>query len=206
LSTGRAQAQPEALDVEGLPPGARRVPAARARKTGGERDALRARAVCDDAAARPERAKVKGWYDELPYGRTSEKLLMIVRAILAHARSRGWIEHEPGRRGRAPAGPLLAATTTSTRARKSTRSSRAAASDQDGAIYLTAAMTGLRRGELVALRWRDIDFPGQAIRVRANYSFGELVTPKSGKVRSVPMVQEVAEALARLSQREHFTS
>jgi hypothetical protein len=51
---------------------------------------------------------------------------------------------------------------------------RAAASEQDAAIYLSAAMTGLHRGELVALRWRDVDFPGQAIRVRANYSFGEL--------------------------------
>jgi integrase len=61
-------------------------------------------------------------------------------------------------------------------------------------------------GELIALRWRDIDFPGQAIRVRANFSYGELVTPKSGKVRSVPMVPEVAQALARLSQREHFTA
>ena len=57
----------------------------------------------------------------------------------------------------------------------------------------------------MALRWRDVDFPGQAIRVRANYSFGELVTPKSGKVRSVPMVPEVAQALARLGQREQFT-
>jgi integrase len=82
---------------------------------------------------------------------------------------------------------------------------RAAANEQDAAVYLTAAMTGLRRGELVALRWRDIDFPGQAIRVRANYSHGELVTPKSGKVRSVPMVPEVAHALARLGQREFFT-
>jgi integrase len=149
-------------------------------------------------------AKVKAWYDELPYGRTAEKLLMIVRAIFAHARSRGWI-------GENPADVVE---------RQQVRYSgdydfysreevdalvRAAASDQDGAICLTAAMTGLRRGELVALRWRDIDFPGQAIRVRANYSFGELVTPKSGKVRSVPMVQEVAEALARLGQRKHFT-
>jgi integrase len=67
-------------------------------------------------------------------------------------------------------------------------------------------MTGLRRGELVALRWRDIDFPGQSIRVRANYSYGELVTPKSGKVRSVPMVPDVAQALARLGQRERFTA
>lgn len=66
-------------------------------------------------------------------------------------------------------------------------------------------MTGLRRGELVALRWRDVDFPGQAIHVRANYSFGELVTPKNGKVRSVAVVPEVAQALDRLKQREHFT-
>jgi integrase len=41
--------------------------------------------------------------------------------------------------------------------------------------------------------------------MRANYSHGELVTPKSGKVRSVPMVPEVAQVLARLGQRELFT-
>ena len=147
--------------------------------------------------------QVKEWYDGLPYARTSEKLLMVVRAIFVHAQSRGWIDQDP----------------TATIERQPVRYSgdydfysreeiealvRAAATDQDGAIYLTAAMTGLRRGELVALRWRDIDFPGQAIRVRANYSFGELVTPKSGKVRSVPMVPDVAQALAGLSRRERF--
>ncbi len=82
---------------------------------------------------------------------------------------------------------------------------RGAASEQDGAIFLTAAFTGLRRGELLALRWRDVDFGGSVIRVRANYSEGVLTTPKSGKVRSVPMAPDVASALARLGRRERWT-
>jgi integrase len=82
---------------------------------------------------------------------------------------------------------------------------RAAASDQDGAIFLTAAFTGLRRGELLALRWRDVDFTGSLVRVRASYAAGALTAPKSGKVRSVPLAPEVARALAKLSERERFT-
>ena len=82
---------------------------------------------------------------------------------------------------------------------------RAAASEQDGAMYLTAAFAGLRRGELVALRWRDVDFEQRALRVQGNYSHGEVVVPKSGKGRAVPMAPDVARELARLGQREHFT-
>ena len=81
---------------------------------------------------------------------------------------------------------------------------RCAADDQDAPIILTAALTP-RRGELLALRWRDIDFPGQAIRVRGNLSYGQIVTPKSGKVRVVPMVGEVAQHLARLAGRDSLT-
>jgi integrase len=82
---------------------------------------------------------------------------------------------------------------------------RAAASETDAANFLTAAFTGLRRGELPALRWRDVDFAGSTIRVRASYAAGCVTTPKSGKVRSVPIAPDVAAALARLGGRKQFT-
>src|SRR3954471_2903086 len=82
---------------------------------------------------------------------------------------------------------------------------RAGTSEQDAAIFLTAAFTGLRQGELIALRWRDVDFAGSAIRVRASYTNGHLTSPKSGKVRSVPMAPKVGETLARLGQRGFCT-
>ena len=83
---------------------------------------------------------------------------------------------------------------------------RAASSEQDGAIFLTAAFTGLRLGELLALRWRDVDFDAQAIRVRASYAAGALTSPKCGKVRAVPLAPDVATALAGLGRRPSFTT
>jgi integrase len=81
---------------------------------------------------------------------------------------------------------------------------RAAGSEADAAIFLTAAFTGLRLGELLALRWRDVDFTGATIRVRASYALGVLTTPKSGKVRAVPTAPAVAKALSRLGRRDYW--
>ena len=69
----------------------------------------------------------------------------------------------------------------------------------------TAAFAGLRRGELIALRWRDVDFTASRVRVVCSVSAGQLSTPKNDKTRSVPMAREVAAALAQLGQRERFT-
>jgi integrase len=69
----------------------------------------------------------------------------------------------------------------------------------DRALYLTAAMTGLRQGELVALRWRDVDWPAARVRVRQSYVLEEFGTPKSKRsTRSVPMADAVGGALERL--------
>jgi integrase len=83
---------------------------------------------------------------------------------------------------------------------------RAAADEQDAAIFLTAAFTGLRRGELLALRWRDVDFAGSVIRVRGSYAAKTLTTPKSGKVRAVPLARKVGGALALLGHRDDFVA
>ena len=69
----------------------------------------------------------------------------------------------------------------------------------DRALYVTAAMTGLREGELIALRWRDVDWTAARVRVRQNYVLGEFGTPKSKRsTRSVPMADDVAAELERL--------
>jgi integrase len=75
----------------------------------------------------------------------------------------------------------------------------------DRALYLTAAMTGLRKGELLALRWRDVGWPTGRIRVRQSYVRGEYGTPKSKRsIRSVPMADEVGGELERLFQSSRF--
>lgn len=84
---------------------------------------------------------------------------------------------------------------------------RAAASDQDGAAYLTAAFAGLRLGEVVGLRVRDVDFAATAIRVLGSVDpLAGRGTTKGGRGRSVPMVPELAAVLARLLQRDHHVA
>lgn len=68
-------------------------------------------------------------------------------------------------------------------------------------IYL-ALLTGMRRGELLALRWRNVDFEQKILHVKASIGFGENghyeKEPKNGgSRRSIPMPDEVAGILTR---------
>lgn len=72
-------------------------------------------------------------------------------------------------------------------------------------LYLTAAMTGLRRGELLALRWQDIDQEVGVVRVRRTYTRGQFGTPKSRRSsRAVPLAERVAGALRQHFERSRF--
>ena len=74
-----------------------------------------------------------------------------------------------------------------------------------------AAYTGLRLGELRALRWRDVVWADRLVHVRLNAPSSAPAgsaerRPKSQVVRSVPLADEAAKAIEGLSRRELHTS
>lgn len=72
-------------------------------------------------------------------------------------------------------------------------------------LYLAAAMTGLRQGELVALRWKDVDWKAGLIRVRRTYTRGRFGTPKSKRSsRAVPMPERIAVELKQQFRRSNY--
>ena len=77
---------------------------------------------------------------------------------------------------------------------------------RDGEAIRVAAYSGVRMGELLALRWRDVDWTGSALTISRSLSSGVEGTTKSGHVRRVPLADQAAAALDRLSQREDFVS
>jgi integrase len=83
---------------------------------------------------------------------------------------------------------------------------RAREDAQDAELVRLAAYAGLRRGEIVALRWRDVDFVGRKLIVRRSLSGEtEVRSTKSRRAREVPLPTQAAAALERLSRRGEFT-
>jgi integrase len=65
-------------------------------------------------------------------------------------------------------------------------------------LFLCASRTGLRQGELIALKGIDLDFNGRFIGVERNLSRGQITTPKNGKSRRVDMSKQLAGVLDEL--------
>jgi integrase len=64
----------------------------------------------------------------------------------------------------------------------------------------------MRQGQLIGLRWIDVDWPARRIRVRQNYVRGEFGTPKSKRSsRAVPLIDRLAGDLDRLHQQSAYT-
>ncbi len=77
--------------------------------------------------------------------------------------------------------------------------------ERDAEAVRVSAYAGVRMGELLALRWVDVDWEGSALTISRAISDGLETTTKSGQIRRVPMGDDAAAALERLTQRRHFT-
>ncbi|HEU4461040.1 MAG TPA: site-specific integrase [Solirubrobacterales bacterium] len=78
--------------------------------------------------------------------------------------------------------------------------------EQDAALFIVAACTGLRLGELLALRWSDVDLKAGALTVSRAMSAGEESSTKSRRPRTVPLADQAATELQGLRERPRFTS
>jgi integrase len=67
------------------------------------------------------------------------------------------------------------------------------------ALYVLAVTAGLRIGELLGLKWEDVDLNAETLRVRRTRSQAKagptFTTPKNGKGRSMRLTQRAVEAL-----------
>ena len=75
--------------------------------------------------------------------------------------------------------------------------------DRDRALWATAMYAGLRRGELLALRWEDVDLAAGVIHVERSWDAKEgVVAPKSRAARrTVPIAGVVREHLVQHALR-----
>ncbi len=84
---------------------------------------------------------------------------------------------------------------------------RAVRGDRYEALYVLAFSTGLRRGEIFALRWEDVDFDRGVLSVRRSVSAdGRNFKPtKTGRGRTLRLTHDAVAALVfhRERQQEH---
>jgi integrase len=83
---------------------------------------------------------------------------------------------------------------------------RAAEDRQDAELFRVAAFTGLRLGELRALRWDDVNLVDRRLVVHRAFSDDVEGPTKSWQARYIPIADPAAEAFARLSTRDEFVS
>jgi integrase len=73
------------------------------------------------------------------------------------------------------------------------------------AIVLLSELAALRRGEIRALRWRNVDFDKKRIAVLENYVYQDgFKKPKQGSIGVIPMADELYTVLLELKKVSSF--
>lgn len=69
-------------------------------------------------------------------------------------------------------------------------------------LVATAAATGMREGELIGLRWDDIDWESRQIQVKRTYNHGKLYPPKTKtSKRKIDIVPQLAWMLGKWKEQ-----
>jgi integrase len=138
--------------------------------------------------------------------RTVQKILILLGGILGRAKRKRWISASP-MDGVEKVAVRRSDEFNVLSIEQVHAVAQAAADVLMSALILVAAFTGLRQGELIALRWRHVDVANRIVHVRRNLPGGsdEEDTPKSHRIRSVPLSDQAIVALDGLSRRDHFT-
>jgi integrase len=136
----------------------------------------------------------------------------ILRQVLGYAAQEGWCDTNVARdvpkRREADVPELLVFTKDQVEA-----VARKAKDPLYGDTIRVAAGTGLRRGELAELRWRDINFKARSIRIERSYAAGftddltkAITTPKGRRGRTVPLADPIADILIQRRATSPYTN
>ena len=136
------------------------------------------------------------------------KVLMNLRSIFTVAMENGLVAKSPVSNTLKPAGKVTQEKTTLT-AEESQALLQRVQNTRARTFLLTALHTGMRRGELLGLQWKDIDFNEKVIHVRHNAvvregetTVSENMKTKAGK-RNIPLSDELAAWLAERKKTSH---
>jgi integrase len=73
-------------------------------------------------------------------------------------------------------------------------------------VVLLGGMAGLRLGEMIALRWSDVDLDRRRLHVRQNDWRGNVSTPKGGRAGEVDLCDRLHAALSKHRARSRLLS
>jgi integrase len=148
---------------------------------------MRLDAIGAEHVARYKAAKLKDEYDP----KSINNQLAVLRKLMAVAVDWGRLKHVPALKWLLRAPPPMFDFLTFEEAE------RLVAGSSPGwrAMIVVALKTGLRHGELLALRWEDIDLVAGRLMVRRSLSGKRIDTPKNHKSREVALSDEAIRAL-----------
>lgn len=71
-------------------------------------------------------------------------------------------------------------------------------------MILLCLKTGVRFGELIALRWEDVNFKDKLLTVQRSISRGVEGSTKGNKIRYIPLMEDILQMLKESSKKDDF--